>query len=464
VRVSRTPRAVEVRGLPIPSVRPIFLCCRFSINSPERIPSLVSLVGAGPAIPSADHPPRNRLPRRWISYSTPPGLSRYARHAHSTLALLGKPRRTPPSSRENIERRHDPPCAPRGATIVRLPRRPNPSCSGRRRGSAGARALACLARSCPAFFGGHPAPELRRDPGAAPRLAAAFAVVPRLARRGPYGPVLRSLRRARHARQPDGKRQPGRRRSAMLPIPGGGRPIRRGHPLFRLATGRIHLGAERRRTGGASAPIRPPERRGLIVLADVAVAALLQTRTCRSQVPLLRSKERARPTLLGVADEKDLERFVSKLGSSSGARIAPDAWKSVPAVNGVYSRGEEGDAMRIRVKIPQGSSPARSCSAALGRGRALLDRAAGPRHHPQTCSSTSCTLADKHRRRAAGACGRGTPRARPAGNSVPNVTRLSLLLRRVGAGAVRHPRLTPKAVFTRHLFAGPLSEHPLRAR
>jgi len=70
-------------------------------------------------------------------------------------------------------------------------------------------------------------------------------------------------------------------------------------------------------------------------------------------VPLLDSKTLG-PARLGFADEKDLDAFVSKLGQFERGEIAPDAWKACRLVNGVYSQRQEGDAMMIRVKIPQG--------------------------------------------------------------------------------------------------------------
>src|SRR3977135_3485056 len=71
------------------------------------------------------------------------------------------------------------------------------------------------------------------------------------------------------------------------------------------------------------------------------------------KVPLLDSKTLG-PTRLGFADEKDLDAFVSKLGQFERGEIAPDAWKTFRLLNGVYSQRQEGDAMMVRVKIPQG--------------------------------------------------------------------------------------------------------------
>src|SRR5207237_377258 len=60
------------------------------------------------------------------------------------------------------------------------------------------------------------------------------------------------------------------------------------------------------------------------------------------------------PTRLGFADEKDLDAFVEKLGQFERGDLSPDAWKAFRLVNGVYSQRQEGDAMMVRVKIPQG--------------------------------------------------------------------------------------------------------------
>src|SRR5439155_1438992 len=41
-------------------------------------------------------------------------------------------------------------------------------------------------------------------------------------------------------------------------------------------------------------------------------------------------------------------------GKFERSEISPDAWKQFRLVNGVYSQRQEGDAMMVRVKIPQG--------------------------------------------------------------------------------------------------------------
>src|SRR5438067_13411743 len=71
------------------------------------------------------------------------------------------------------------------------------------------------------------------------------------------------------------------------------------------------------------------------------------------KVPLLDSKTLG-PARLGFADEKDLDAFISTLGQFERGEISPDAWKAFRLVNGVYSQRQEGDAMMVRVKIPQG--------------------------------------------------------------------------------------------------------------
>src|SRR6266481_4665706 len=70
-------------------------------------------------------------------------------------------------------------------------------------------------------------------------------------------------------------------------------------------------------------------------------------------MPLLDSKTLG-PARLGFADEKDLDAFISTLGQFERGEISPDAWKAFRLVNGVYSQRQEGDAMMVRVKIPQG--------------------------------------------------------------------------------------------------------------
>src|SRR5207237_8469942 len=60
------------------------------------------------------------------------------------------------------------------------------------------------------------------------------------------------------------------------------------------------------------------------------------------------------PTRLGFADEKDLDAFIDKLDKFEKGDLTPDAWKAFRLVNGVYSQRQEGDAMMVRVKIPQG--------------------------------------------------------------------------------------------------------------
>src|SRR5947209_9389440 len=70
-------------------------------------------------------------------------------------------------------------------------------------------------------------------------------------------------------------------------------------------------------------------------------------------MPLLDSRTLG-PTRLGFADAKDLDAFVSMLARFERGEISADAWKQFRLVNGVYSQRQEGDAMMVRVKIPQG--------------------------------------------------------------------------------------------------------------
>src|SRR5712692_3069890 len=60
------------------------------------------------------------------------------------------------------------------------------------------------------------------------------------------------------------------------------------------------------------------------------------------------------PARFGFSDEKDLDAFVDNLERFERGDLAPDAWKAFRLVNGVYSQRQEGDAMMVRVKIPQG--------------------------------------------------------------------------------------------------------------
>src|SRR4051812_43006439 len=60
------------------------------------------------------------------------------------------------------------------------------------------------------------------------------------------------------------------------------------------------------------------------------------------------------PARVGFSDERDLDEFVDKLGAFERGELAPDAWKQFRLINGVYSQRQEGDAMMVRVKIPQG--------------------------------------------------------------------------------------------------------------
>src|SRR5262245_15502148 len=60
------------------------------------------------------------------------------------------------------------------------------------------------------------------------------------------------------------------------------------------------------------------------------------------------------PTRLSFADEKDVDRFVETLEQFEAGKISPDEWRMFRLVNGVYGQRQEGDAMMLRVKIPQG--------------------------------------------------------------------------------------------------------------
>src|ERR1043166_9982639 len=70
-------------------------------------------------------------------------------------------------------------------------------------------------------------------------------------------------------------------------------------------------------------------------------------------MPLLDSSTLG-PARFGFADARDVDAFVEKLGQLERGEITPEAWKQFRLVNGVYSQRQEGDAMMVRVKIPQG--------------------------------------------------------------------------------------------------------------
>ncbi|MGZ6125496.1 MAG: nitrite/sulfite reductase, partial [Myxococcales bacterium] len=168
-------------------------------------------------------------------------------------------------------------------------------------------------------------------------------------------------------------------------------------------------------------------------------------------MPLLDSKTLG-PARLGFADEKDLEAFVSMLGKFERGEISADAWKQFRLVNGVYSQRQEGDAMMVRVKIPQGIlTPAQLRALAL-----VAERFSTGRGHITTRQNVQfhfVHLAESDEALAALAAAGLTTRE-ACGNSVRNVTACPY----AGASALEPFDSTPYAeAVTRHLLRGPLS-------
>jgi len=168
-------------------------------------------------------------------------------------------------------------------------------------------------------------------------------------------------------------------------------------------------------------------------------------------MPLLDSKTLG-PARLGFADEKDLDAFVSTLEKFEQGEIAPDAWKAFRLVNGVYSQRQEGDAMMVRVKIPQGiltSSQLHALadvSERFSTGRGHVTTRQNVQFHFVKLDDTDDAL------RVLADAGLTTREA--CGNSVRNVTACPY----AGASALEPFDTTPYAEsVTRHLLRGPLS-------
>jgi sulfite reductase beta subunit-like hemoprotein len=168
-------------------------------------------------------------------------------------------------------------------------------------------------------------------------------------------------------------------------------------------------------------------------------------------MPLLDSKTLG-PARLGFADEKDLDAFVDMLGKFERGEIAADTWKQFRLVNGVYSQRQEGDAMMVRVKIPQGVLTAPQLRAladvaerfSTGRGH-LTTRQNVQFHFVHLAESDDAlrVLADA-----------GLTTREACGNSVRNITACPY----AGASALEPFDSTPYAeAVTRHLLRGPLS-------
>jgi sulfite reductase (ferredoxin) len=158
------------------------------------------------------------------------------------------------------------------------------------------------------------------------------------------------------------------------------------------------------------------------------------------------------PTRLGFAAEADLDAFVDKLGKFERGELAPDAWKQFRLVNGVYSQRQDGDAMMVRVKIPQGVLTA----AQLRALAEVADRYSTGRGHITTRQNVQfhfVRLAQTDEALALLASAGLTTRE-ACGNSVRNVTTCP----HAGASALEPFDTTPWAeAVTRHLLRGPLS-------
>src|SRR3954470_21987538 len=168
-------------------------------------------------------------------------------------------------------------------------------------------------------------------------------------------------------------------------------------------------------------------------------------------MPLLDSRTLG-PTRLGFADAKDLDAFISMLARFERGEIAADTWKQFRLVNGVYSQRQEGDAMMVRVKIPQGVLTAPQLRAladvaerfSTGRGH-LTTRQNVQFHFVHLAESDDAlrVLADA-----------GLTTREACGNSVRNITACPY----AGASALEPFDTTPYAeAVTRHLLRGPLS-------
>src|SRR4051812_23944032 len=168
-------------------------------------------------------------------------------------------------------------------------------------------------------------------------------------------------------------------------------------------------------------------------------------------MPLLDSSTLG-PARLGFADEKDVDAFVSMLDKFERGEITPEAWKQFRLVNGVYSQRQEGDAMMVRVKIPQGIlTPAQLRTLAE-----VAERFSTGRGHVTTRQNVqfhfvALAESDDALRKLADA---GLTTREACGNAVRNITACPY----AGASALEPFDSTPYAeAVTRHLLRGPLS-------
>jgi sulfite reductase (NADPH) hemoprotein beta-component len=158
------------------------------------------------------------------------------------------------------------------------------------------------------------------------------------------------------------------------------------------------------------------------------------------------------PARLGFSDEKDLDAFVEKLSAFERGELAPEAWKQFRLVNGVYSQRQEGDAMMVRCKIPQGILTATQLRALadvaerFSTGRGHVTTRQNVQFHFVRLAHTDDAVA------LLASAGLTTREA--CGNSVRNVTTCP----HAGASAQEPFDVTPYAeAVTRRLLRGPLS-------
>jgi sulfite reductase (ferredoxin) len=158
------------------------------------------------------------------------------------------------------------------------------------------------------------------------------------------------------------------------------------------------------------------------------------------------------PARQGFADEKDLDEFMDKLAAFEAGELAPDAWKQFRLINGVYSQRQEGDAMMVRVKIPQGIlSPTQlralaEVSERYSTGRGHITTRQNVQFHFVKLANTDDSVS------LLGEAGLTTREA--CGNAVRNVTTCP----HAGASALEPFDTTPYAeAVTRLLLRGPLS-------
>lgn len=162
--------------------------------------------------------------------------------------------------------------------------------------------------------------------------------------------------------------------------------------------------------------------------------------------------ETTSPARPGYQDEKDLDAFVSVLGEFERGEVSPDAWRQFRLIHGIYSQRQAGDAMMVRVKVPQGVlTPAQlrtlgEVAERFSAGRGHLTTRQNVEFHFVRLAHVDEAL------RALAAVGLTTREA--CGSAVRNVTTCPY----AGASAMEPFDTTPYAeAVTRRLLRGPLS-------